>query len=273
MPRINKEELELDLLLLAVFKLSGYDFRQYMKSSIMRRVQNRLNQERLPNIASLTERVIHDETYLNKILGDFSINVTEMFRDPSFFKAFREEVVPFLKKLPEIRIWHAGCSTGEEVFSMAILLEEEGLRDRAKIYATDMNEQVISKAEQGIIPLQKMQAYTKNYMLAGGKQSFSEYYTADCEYAYLNPNLLEKVVFAQHNLVTDRSFNEFHVIICRNVLIYFNVKLQSHVLDLFNESLSVNGFLGLGSKESIRTEVDFFEDFNTNEKFFRKKAN
>lgn len=273
MPRINKEELELDLLLLAIFKLSGYDFRQYMKSSIMRRVQNRLNLERLPNIASLTERVIHDETYLNKILGDFSINVTEMFRDPSFFKAFREEVVPYLKKLPEIRIWHAGCSTGEEVFSMAILLEEEGLRDRAKIYATDMNEQVISKAEQGIIPLQKMQAYTKNYMLGGGKQSFSEYYTADCEYAYLNPNLLEKVVFAQHNLVTDRSFNEFHVIICRNVLIYFNVKLQSHVLDLFNESLSVNGFLGLGSKESIRTEADFFEDFNTNEKFFRKKAN
>ncbi|WP_313802273.1 protein-glutamate O-methyltransferase CheR [Cytobacillus sp.] len=273
MPRIDKEELELELLLLAVFRLSGYDFRQYMKSSIMRRVQNRLNQERLPNIASLTERVIHDETYMNKLLGDFSINVTEMFRDPSFFKAFREEVIPYLKELPEIRIWHAGCSTGEEVYSMAILLEEEGLRNRAKIYATDMNEKVITKARKGMIPLQKMQSYTKNYMLAGGKRSFSEYYTADCEYVYINPHLLEAVVFAQHNLVIDRSFNEFHVIICRNVLIYFNVSLQARVLELFNESLSPNGFLGLGSKESIRTEANFFEDFNAKEKLFRKKVN
>ncbi|MFE8697193.1 CheR family methyltransferase [Cytobacillus sp. FJAT-53684] len=271
MPRINKGELELELLLLAIFRLSGYDFRQYMKSSIMRRVQNRLSLERLPNISSLTEKVIHDETYLNKVLSDFSINVTEMFRDPSFFKAFRHEIVPILKKLPEIRIWHAGCSTGEEVYSTAIIMEEEGLGDRTKIYATDMNEKVLSHAEQGIIPLQKMQTYTKNYMLAGGKRSFSEYYTADCESAYLNPNLLENAVFAQHNLVTDCSFNEFHVIICRNVLIYFNIDLQVRVLELFNESLTSDGFLGLGSKESIRTESGIFEDFNLKEKLFRKK--
>ncbi|MBP2241003.1 chemotaxis protein methyltransferase CheR [Cytobacillus eiseniae] len=271
MPRINKEDLELEILLLSIFRLSGYDFRQYMKSSIMRRVHNRLNQERLPTITSLTERIIHDPEYLRKILSDFSINVTEMFRDPSFFKAFRKEVVPLLKGKPEIRIWHAGCSTGEEVYSMAILLEEEGLWDRTKIYATDMNEFVLAKAEKGIIPLQKMQTYTKNYILAGGKRSFSEYYTADCESAYLKRYLLEKVVFAQHNLVTDCSFNEFHVIICRNVLIYFNVDLQVRVLELFNKSMSSNGFLGLGSKESIRSDADIYEEFNVKEKIFRKR--
>ncbi|KAB2331124.1 protein-glutamate O-methyltransferase CheR [Cytobacillus depressus] len=270
--KVNKEEVELDLLLLAIFRLSGYDFRQYMKSSIMRRVQNRLSQERLPTITSLTEKIIHDESYLKKILSDFSINVTEMFRDPSFFKAFRDEVIPVIKELPEIRIWHAGCSTGEEVYSMAILMEEEGLGHLTKIYATDMNEVVLAKAERGILPLQKMRLYTKNYLLAGGKKSFSEYYTADCKGAYLNPHLLERIVFAQHNLVTDRSFNEFHVIICRNVLIYFNIDLQGRVLQLFNESLSPAGFLGLGSKETIRSNQYTFEDFNVKEKLFRKNT-
>lgn len=268
--RINKEEVELELLLLAIFRLSGYDFRQYMRSSILRRVQNRLTLERLSSITCLTEKIIHDEAYMKKILSDFSINVTEMFRDPTFFKAFRTEVIPFLRDLPEIRIWHAGCSTGEEVYSMAILMEEEGLGHITKIYATDMNENVLERAEQGALPLQKMQLYTKNYLLAGGKKSFSEYYTADCEAAYLNPDLLKHVVFAQHNLVTDRSFNEFHVIICRNVLIYFNTDLQSRVFQLFNESLCPEGFLGLGSKESIRTDTDNFKDFNSIEKLYRK---
>ncbi|MEH7124627.1 protein-glutamate O-methyltransferase CheR [Bacillus sp. JJ1773] len=270
--KVSKEDVELELLLLAIFRLSGYDFRQYMRSSIMRRVQYRLTQERLPSITSLTEKIIHDEVYLEKILSDFSINVTEMFRDPTFFKTFRNEVTPFLKDLPEIRIWHAGCSTGKEVYSMAILMEEEGLGHKTKIYATDMNEKVLAKAERGIIPLQKMQLYTRNYLLSGGKKSFSEYYTADWEAAYLNPALLKHVVFAQHNLVTDRSFNEFHVIICRNVLIYFNTDLQGHVLQLFNESLSQGGFLGLGSKESIRTDNNSFEDFNPIEKLFQKKT-
>ncbi|MEH7346157.1 protein-glutamate O-methyltransferase CheR [Bacillus sp. JJ1532] len=270
--KVSKEDVELELLLLAIFRLSGYDFRQYMRSSIMRRVQYRLTQERLPSITSLTEKIIHDEVYLEKILSDFSINVTEMFRDPTFFKTFRNEVTPFLKDFPEIRIWHAGCSTGKEVYSMAILMEEEGLGHKTKIYATDMNEKVLAKAERGIIPLQKMQLYTRNYLLSGGKKSFSEYYTADWEAAYLNPALLKHVVFAQHNLVTDRSFNEFHVIICRNVLIYFNTDLQGHVLQLFNESLSQGGFLGLGSKESIRKDNYSFEDFNPIEKLFRKKS-
>lgn len=266
------EELELDLLLLAVYRLTGFDFRQYMRSSLLRRVRNRMNLEKLPTITALTDKLIHDEACMARMLADFSINVTEMFRDPAFFKAFREEVVPFLKGLPEIRIWHAGCSTGEEVYSMAILLEEEGLGGKSKIYATDMNERVLKRAESGMIPLQKMQAYTKNYILAGGKKSFSEYYSADSNGAYINKSLRKNMIFAQHNLVTDGSFNEFHVIICRNVLIYFNMELQHQVFRLFNESLSPSGFLGLGSKESVRADLEFLEDFNSKEKIYRKKA-
>ena len=268
---VKNEELELELLLLAIYRLSGYDFRNYMRSSIMRRATARMNAEKLRSITSLTEKVIHDERVLEDILKDFSINVTEMFRDPDFFKALREEVIPLLKELPEIRIWHAGCSTGEEAYSMAILIEEEGLAARTKIYATDMNETVLGKAESGTMPLHKMQAYTKNYILAGGKKSFSEYYDADSEAARLKPSLKKNIVFAQHNLVTDGSFNEFHVIICRNVLIYFNLDLQKQVFQLFNESLSNSGFLGLGTKETARPELGFLEAFNSKEKLYRKK--
>lgn len=267
---MNKEDLELELLLLAIYRLSGYDFRNYMRSSIMRRVTSRMNAEKLTSISKLTEKLIHDERVLAAILKDFSINVTEMFRDPAFFKALREEVIPLLRDLPEIRIWHAGCSTGEEAYSMAIIIEEEGLSDRTKIYATDMNETVLRKAESGVMPLNKMQAYTKNYMLAGGKKSFSEYYSADSEGAHLNHSLSKNMVFAQHNLVTDGSFNEFHLIICRNVLIYFNLNLQNQVFRLFNASLSHGGFLGLGTKESARTDLGFLEAFNSKEKIYRK---
>lgn len=268
---MDKEELELELLLTAVYRLSGFDFRNYMKSSILRRVQNRLRLEQLPGISRLTEKVIQDETTLKKLLQDFSINVTEMFRDPAFFRAFREKVVPVLRSLPEIRIWHAGCSTGEEAYSMAILLEEEGLGSRVKIYATDMNEIVLQRAERGIIPLAKMQLYTKNYLQAGGRSSFSEYYQTDSQFAYFAPGLLENMTFAQHNLVTDGSFNEFHVIICRNVLIYFNIELQGKVLKLFDESLASGGFLGLGSKEAIRTETGgTFSEYFPVEKIYRK---
>lgn len=270
--KVNKEDLELELLLLAIYRLSGYDFRNYMRSSIMRRAHSRMNAEKLQSITSLTEKIIHDERVLSDILKDFSINVTEMFRDPAFFKALREEVIPLLKDLPEIRIWHAGCSTGEEVYSMAILIEEEGLSDRTKIYATDMNETVLKKAQSGTMPLHKMQAYTKNYILAGGKKSFSEYYSADSEAAHLNDSLKKNMVFAQHNLVTDGSLNEFHLIICRNVLIYFNLQLQQQVFRLFDSSLTHGGFLGLGTKESVRTDKGFLEAFNPKEKIYRKKS-
>lgn len=247
-------DMEIDLLLEAVYRLSGFDFRQYNRSSIARRIYNRMKINSIPTISRVIEKVFHEEDFLKQLLNDFSINVTEMFRNPSFFKAFREIVVPKLREYPEIRIWHAGCATGEEVYSMAILLEEEGLLDKSVIYATDMNENVLEKARQGAFPIHRMQAYTKNYMLAGGIDAFSEYYETDYRYAYFRPSLLKNIIFAQHNLVTDQSFNEFHVIICRNVLIYFSPALQTQVHHLFYDSLSKNGFLSLGDKETLRSE-------------------
>jgi chemotaxis protein methyltransferase CheR len=223
-------------------------------------------------VTLLLNRVLHERGYADRLLGDFSIKVTEMFRDPGFFQAFRSQVVPLLRGLPEIRIWHAGCATGEEVYSMSILLEEEGLAHKAKLYATDMNEAVIETAKRGAYPLKQMQMFTKNYLDAGGARSFSEYYTTDHQFAYFQPSLRENVMFAQHNLVTDRSFNEFHVIICRNVLIYFDSELQNRVHDLFYNSLSQGGFLGLGSKESIvlLQKTGVYEDFVSLERIYRK---
>lgn len=268
----EREDFEIDLLLQAIYRVSGFDFHRYMRSSIKRRIENRMRLERVQKISGLIEKVMYEKGYAEKMLEDFSINVTEMFRDPGFFKIFRNKVIPYLRELPEIRIWHAGCSTGEEAFSMAILLEEEGLYDRAKIYATDMSEKVLQQAEKGVLPLVRMQSYTKNYLQAGGDQAFSEYYSTDYEHAYLNPDLLRNIDFFQHNLVTDSSINEFHVIMCRNVMIYFTADLQEDVNQLFYDSLSKGGFLGLGSKETIRTMLfcDKYEDFDSLEKIYRK---
>ncbi|MED3981487.1 protein-glutamate O-methyltransferase CheR [Priestia megaterium] len=269
----KKTDLEIDLLLTAIYRLTGFDFRQYAKSSICRRVYNRMKIERIPTVSRLLEKAIHEEQFMNQLLNDFSINVTEMFRDPSFFKAFRTKVIPVLKDYPEIRIWHAGCATGEEVFSMAILLEEEGLMDKTVIYATDMNEDVLEKAKQGAFSLRKMKSYTKNYIQAGGKNAFSEYYQTDHHYAYFHPSLLKNIIFAQHNLVTDQSFNEFHVIICRNVLIYFTAQLQNQVYNLFSESLCTKGFLGLGDKETLRFSEGSasYIEFAGNERIYQKQ--
>lgn len=265
-------DLEVDLLLKAVFRLSGYDFRLYNRSSITRRIHNRMRISNLSTITQLTDMIIHDPSYLELILNDFSINVTEMFRNPSFFKAFRNEVIPKLRDYPEIRIWHAGCASGEEVFSMAILMEEEGLMEKTTIYATDMNEDVLEKAKNGVFPIHKMQAYTKNYQLAGGKESFSKYYKTDRQNAYFHNSLLKNISFAQHNLVTDQSFNEFHIIICRNVLIYFTQLLQNQVHSLFYESLMADGFLGLGDKETLRF-IDImsnYKEVNGTERIYQK---
>ncbi|MFJ7640452.1 CheR family methyltransferase [Peribacillus sp. NPDC097264] len=268
----ERENIEIELLLQAVYSVSGFDFRKYMRSSIQRRVENRMRLEHIRRASGMIEKVLYEKGFVEKLLNDFSINVTEMFRDPDFFKAFRTNLVPLLKELPEIRIWHAGCSTGEEAFSMAIMLKEEGLYDKAKIYATDMNETVIEHAQKGILPLNRMQSYTKNYLQAGGKREFSEYYTTDYQNAYLDPNLLKNVVFFQHNLVTDGSFNEFHIIMCRNVMIYFTGELQTYVNQLFYDSLCKDGFLAVGSKESIRTSSfsEVYKDFDAREKIYRK---
>ncbi len=266
------EKTEIELLLDGIYRVYGFDFRNYSYSSIRRRILHRLQVENLSTITSLLDRVFHDPDMLEKLLNDFSINVTEMFRDPAFFKKFREKVVPHLRNLPSIRIWHAGCSTGEEPYSMAILLQEEGLLGKSRIYATDMNEKVLQKAKSGRIPLNRMKAYTSNYVNSGGKREFSEYYTADLDDVYLHPFLTEAITFAQHNLVTDSSFNEFHVVICRNVMIYFDRRLQDRVHQLIYDSLSPSGFLGLGNRESLSyTRFDqLYTIVDKSEKLYKK---
>ena len=265
------EQLEIELLLEAIFRHYGFDFRSYAFSSIRRRIWKRISAEGLPNVTSLQERVLHDPQVMERLLLDLSINVTAMFRDPGFYRAFREQVIPLLRTYPFIRVWHAGCSTGEEVYSMAILLEEEGLLQRSRLYATDINEVVLQQARAGIFPLERMQEYTENYIKAGGKRAFSEYYVAKYDGALFNPSLTEHVFFSQHNLVTDRSFSEFNVILCRNVLIYFDRSLQTRVHRLFYDSLVNFGILGLGSKESLRFSQyeDCYEQI-ASEKIYRK---
>jgi len=268
------ERIEIELLLEGIFRHYGFDFRSYAYASIRRRLWKRIEEERLTSVSALQERVLHEPEMMEKLLLDLSINVTAMFRDPNFYQTFREHVVPLLRTYPFIRIWHAGCSTGEEVYSMAILLREEGLYDRSRIYATDINEVVLQRAKAGIFPLERMQEYTDNYIRAGGKRSFSEYYTAKYGGALFDQSLTKNVVFSQHNLVTDRSFSEFNVILCRNVLIYFDKTLQSKVHSLFYDSLMTFGVLGLGHKESVRfsPHADRFEELEPNEKLYRKVA-
>jgi chemotaxis protein methyltransferase CheR len=266
------ERIEVDLLLEGIFRQYGFDFRSYAYSSLKRRLWKRVTAEGLRTISELQDRVLHDPAMMEKLLLDLSINVSAMFRDPTFYKTFREKVVPVLRTYPFVRLWHAGCSTGEEVYSMAILLEEEGLYDRARIYATDINEVVLQTAKSGIYPVDKMQEYTQNYIRAGGKRSFSDYYIAKYDAAIFSSALTRNVVFSQHNLVTDRSFAEFNVILCRNVMIYFDRKLQDRVHSLFYESLVQFGFLGLGSKESLKFSKyeDCYEEIDMRDKIYRR---
>jgi chemotaxis protein methyltransferase CheR len=266
------EKIEIELLLDGIFRFYGFDFRNYVFPSIRRRIWHRIHAENLSSVSALQDKVLHNSEAMERLFADFSINVTEMFRDPDFFRSFRTNVIPLLKNYQDIRIWHAGCATGEEVYSMAILLYEEGLYDRTRIYATDMNETALKTAEKGTFPLNRMQLYTKNYLQAGGTKAFSEYYTASPEAVIFHPFLRENVTFAQHNLVSDGSFNEFHVIICRNVMIYFNKSLQHHVHNLIYESLSLSGVLGLGNKEGITftSNPDCYEEIDGNEKIYRK---
>jgi chemotaxis protein methyltransferase CheR len=266
------ERIEIELLMEAVHRHYGYDFRSYAYASLKRRLWKYIVEEGLSTISGLQQRVLHDPGAMERLLMSLSVNVTSMFRDPGFYRAFREKVVPLLRTYPFVRIWHAGCATGEEVYSMAILLQEEELYDRARIYATDINESLLHTARTGIFPLEKMQEYTHNYLQAGGARSFSQYYTAAYDGALFSPALRRNVVFAQHNLVTDRSFSEFNVILCRNVMIYFDRELQNRVHQLFYDSLPTYGVLVLGSKESLRfsTVEDRYEELSAREKIYRK---
>lgn len=265
--------IEITLFLEAIFNKYGYDFRNYSKAHVKRRLINRMNTSKLESISQMQHQVLHEPGFFELILRDLSINVTEMFRDPSFYLALRREVIPLLKTYPYLKIWHAGCSTGEEVYSFAIVLKEEGLYDRVQIYATDFNTNVLDTAKKGIYPINRIKDFTANYQQAGGKQSFSDYYMADYNSVIFNQSLKKNIVFAEHNLVTDSVFAEVNIIICRNVLIYFNRELQNKVFNLFSDSLINGGFLCLGSKETLQfsSQTDAFETINNHEKLYKKR--
>jgi chemotaxis protein methyltransferase CheR len=268
------EELEVELLLEGIFRRYGYDFRGYAGASLRRRLWKRMNLERLPTLTMLLDRVLHDPEVLDRLLKDLSINVTEMFRDPSFFRTLRTKAFPHLRTYPFVRAWVAGCSTGEEVISLAIALREEGLLERTRIYATDINPASLEKARQGIFALESVRGYTANYQRAGGRRAFSDYYTAAYDAARFDASLCADVTFADHSLATDSVFAETHLVSCRNVLIYFNRQLQDRALGLFHESLCHRGFLGLGAKESIDFSgyAERFEVLSRAERVYRKSA-
>jgi chemotaxis protein methyltransferase CheR len=270
--RLDTEGLELQLLLEGVYRQYGFDFREYAPASLKRRVWRRVDAEKAGTITGLLDRLLRDPDVMERLLLDLSINVTSMFRDPTFYAALRTQVVPVLRTYPFTRIWVAGCSTGEEVYSLAIVLDEEDVRDRTRIYATDINEAVLERARAGVFPIDKMKEYTENYIRAGGRRSFSEYYLAKYEGALFERSLTENVVWAPHNLVQDRSFNTFNLIMCRNVMIYFDRTLQTRVHQLFYDSLERFGFLALGHKESIRFTglEDRYEEIDGQEKLYRK---
>jgi chemotaxis protein methyltransferase CheR len=246
------QDEELQLLLNDMIDRYGYDFTGYSEASLKRRIEHFMINDHITDISKLRSLIVQNPDYFRHLVEEITVNVTEMLRDPIFYKTIREEVLPVLATYPFIRIWHAGCSTGEEVFSMAILLKEAGILHKSRLYATDINPYVIEKAKSGIFPASQMRKYSENYIQSGGSNDFSSYYSSNYNLAKFDESLSEKMVFATHNLVADSSFNEFQLILCRNTLIYFNKKLQSRVLELFDHSLDLLGFLGLGTKESLR---------------------
>jgi len=266
------EDLELRLLLDGVWSWYGYDFRDYAISSMRRRVRFFMQDEGLPTVSSVQSLVLHDTAALRRFLRACSVQVTAMFRDPAFYRALREAVVPVLRTYPVVRIWHAGCSTGEEVYSVAILLREEGLYDRCRLYATDMNEAVLRQAQRGELSLATMRENTRNYIESGGRQPFAQWYSVRDHRAVLDPDLRRNMVFSQHNLATDGSPNEFNLVLCRNVLIYFNRRLQDRVHRLLYDSLVRFGFLALGAKETVRFTPHEAHYQELPERLYRKVA-
>lgn len=266
-------DLEIEVLLQAIYSRYGYDFREYSKAHIRRRVLNRIRISQLESVSMLQHKVLHEPGFADFFLKDLSITVTEMFRDPDFYKVLREKAMPLLKTWSYIKIWHAGCSTGEEVYSMAILLQEEGLLNKTMIYATDFNQDALDQAKEGIFPMSLIKKYAQNYQNSGAKTAFSDYYHAQYDSVIMNSSLKKNIVWANHNLVTDSDFTETHLIVCRNVLIYFNEKLQNKVHRLFHTSLVNGGILCLGNKESIRF-TDFeagFQELDNKQKIYKKK--
>lgn len=265
-------DIEIRLLVEAIFQQYSYDFRDYAGASLRRRVMHATSQMDCKTVSQLQDRILHDPKAFSRLLQFMTIPVSEMFRDPDYFRALREHVVPVLRTYPSVRIWVAGCSTGEEVYSMAILLKEEGLLDRSHIYATDINPVSLDKARAGIFPIDAVRLYTSNYQKAGGRGSFGDYYVAAYDNALFDRSLCANVTFADHSLATDSVFSETHLVSCRNVLIYFNRELQERALGLFHDSLVFRGFLGLGSKETLEfsRQAGHFESVARRERIYRK---
>jgi len=266
------DDVEIELLLEGLYRAYGFDFREYSRASLKRRILELMRAEKLGTVSAFQDRVLHDTACLERLLLGLSVHATAMFRDPSFYSTFRRQVVPLLRTYPTVQIWVAGCSTGEEVYSLAILLQEERLYDKCRIYATDISQAVLRKARDGIFPLAAMREYTINYHQAGGANEFSDYYTAHYGNVIFSSTLKSNVVFSEHNLATDGSFNEFQVILCRNVMIYFNKDLQARVHNLLYDSLSMFGVFGLGNKESLKftPRAAFYEHLNEKDKLYRK---
>ena len=270
--RVEVEDVEIDLLLDGLYRFYGFDFRDYSRASIKRRILELMRAEKLETVSAFQNRLLHDAACLDRLLLGLSVHATAMFRDPSFYLTFRNKVVPMLRTYPTVQVWIAGCSTGEEVYSLAILLQEERLYDKCRIYATDISQAVLRRARDGIFPLSAMRDYTINYHQSGGANEFSDYYTAQYDSVIFKSALKNNVVFSEHNLATDGSFNEFQVILCRNVMIYFNKDLQARVHNLLYDSLSMFGVFGLGNKESLKftPRAAFYEHLNQHDKLYRK---
>jgi chemotaxis protein methyltransferase CheR len=258
---LENQDIEISLLVEAIYQKYGYDFRNYSKAHIKRRILNRFSMSGLKSISEMQHESLYNHKFVDDLLMDLSITVTEMFRDPSFYAALREEVIPILRNYPYLKIWHAGCASGEEVYSMAILLKEEGLYHKTQIYATDFNPIIIRNAREGVYPVSRMKEFALNYQKAGGKANFTDFYTVHDDAAKLLEAFKKNIVFATHNLVTDSVFAEVNLVICRNVLIYFDRQLQDRVIRLFVDSLSGGGLLCLGSKENLRYSKHF-DQFN-----------
>ncbi|HTF84297.1 MAG TPA: protein-glutamate O-methyltransferase CheR [Cellvibrio sp.] len=273
-PPVVLDDEHINIILNDLIEHHGYDFRGYSRSSLTRRIYRLMSLDKYASFAEFRFRLRYDEGFLNRFVEEITVNVTEMFRDPEFYRVLRKDILPLMATKPLIRIWHAGCSTGEEVYSMAILLREVNLLHKSLLYATDINPVVLDVAREGIYPLTQMKTWSENYILAGGKQDFSRYYTANYNRAKLDSTLSERFVLSTHNLVSDRSFNEFQLILCRNVLIYFDKPLQEKVLALFDESLESLGFLALGTKETLKFSAvaNKFQLAERDQKIWRKIA-
>lgn len=272
--RDSIEDIEVELLLAALYQRYHYDFRHYAKASIKRRLIQACTQLQFSSISALQDALLHEPTTLPRLLNYLTVQVSEMFRDPSYFRAIREKVVPHLRTYPSLKIWIAGCSTGEELYSFAILFREEGLEDRTMFYATDINPTALQDAEAGVFALDRIRKFTENHQKSGGRTSLSDYYTANYGRAVFDKTLRSQVLFSDHSLVTDAAFGEMHLISCRNVMIYFDRPLQDRAVGLFHESLSRKGFLGLGSKESLRfsAHANDFSEFDREEKIYQRIA-